>query len=74
MIGVVADSTCGPGVKLYTDESAVYNGLENQEAVNHSVGKYVDGREVRRRSGAHERPGVVLEHDEPRVSRDLPPD
>ena len=32
-----------PGTKVYTDEHAGYRGLPNHQAVNHSVGKYVDG-------------------------------
>ena len=32
-----------PGAKVYTDEHAGYRGLPNHQAVNHSVGKYVDG-------------------------------
>ena len=44
ILGVVADSTRGPDVQIYTDESPVYAGLENHETVNHSVGQYVDGK------------------------------
>ena len=32
-----------PGAKVYTDETGAYNGLENHETVNHSVGEYVRG-------------------------------
>ena len=32
-----------PGVKVYTDEHAGYDGLPNGESVNHSVKEYVDG-------------------------------
>ena len=31
------------GAKVYTDEASAYNGLENHEAVRHSVGEYVRG-------------------------------
>ncbi len=30
--------------KLYTDESAIYNGMPNHTTLNHSVGEYVDGQ------------------------------
>ena len=32
------------GTKVYTDEAAPYNGLENRSWVNHSVGQYVSGQ------------------------------
>ena len=40
--GFVRDNTA-PGVKLYTDEAAAYQGISgfDHEAVNHSVGEYV---------------------------------
>ena len=44
------------GAKVFTDEAAVYKGLEGVEhkAVKHSVGEYVDGQ-------AHnERLGIIL--------------
>ena len=30
------------GAKIYTDDHRGYQGLPNQQTVNHSVGKYVD--------------------------------
>ena len=39
----VLDRT-GDGVKVYTDEAAVYQGLLNHEAVKHSVREYVHGQ------------------------------
>ena len=33
-----------PGVKVYTDEAAAYQGLLNHEAVKHSVREYVHGQ------------------------------
>ena len=33
-----------PGAKLYTDGTAAYRSLPNQEAVKHSVGEYVRGQ------------------------------
>ncbi|MXZ70833.1 MAG: IS1595 family transposase [Acidobacteria bacterium] len=32
------------GAKVYTDEAAGYQGLENRESVKHSVGEYVNGQ------------------------------
>ena len=31
------------GAKVYTDDAAAYNGLENHETVKHSVSEYVSG-------------------------------
>lgn len=37
------ESSREAGAKVYTDEARVYDGLDNREAVKHSVGEYVDG-------------------------------
>ena len=37
------ESSRKPGAKVYTDDYSSYKGLENHEAVKHSVGEYVDG-------------------------------
>ena len=42
LIGFAADATA-PGSKVYTDEAAAYRGIENHEAVRHTVGEYVNG-------------------------------
>ncbi len=34
----------GEDAKLYTDESAAYNGIPNRESVKHCVGEYVSGQ------------------------------
>ena len=40
--GLVAEHTA-QGSKVYTDEASAYDGLENREAVKHSVKEYVNG-------------------------------
>ena len=44
------------GAKVYTDDASAYDGLENREAVRHSVAR------VRQGPSAHERGGELLEH------------
>lgn len=33
-----------PSAEKFTDNNTAYNGLENRESVNHSIGEYVNGR------------------------------
>ena len=35
--------TAEKGTEIYTDEHKTYTGLENHEAINHSIGQYVNG-------------------------------
>ena len=56
------------GAKLYTDDAAAYNGLENHETVKHSVAR------VRQRPSPYERHREFLEHAQTRIPRRLPQD
>lgn len=42
-VGEMLDEEVSEGATIYTDDSSVYNKLENHEAVNHSGGEYVRG-------------------------------
>ena len=42
-VGEMLDEEVGEGATIYTDDSSVYNKLDNHEAVNHSDGEYVRG-------------------------------
>ena len=55
-------------LKKYTDEAIAYKGLLNHDAVQHSIGKWVDGL------GAHQRHGELLGHAQASLPRNLPSD
>ena len=57
-----------PDADIYTDESLMYEGLPNHEAVRHSVGEYV------RQQSPHQRHGVLLGLAQAWLLRHVPQD